>query len=68
MAHLDATVGGMCGAFNQSIGFAPRDMGRAVRANKGAADFVKLRAQLDPSGRFLNPYLHQILAGVEEAQ
>ena len=58
----------MCGAFNQSIGFVPRDMGRAVRANPGASDFVRLRAQLDPSGRFLNPYLRQILDGVEEAR
>ena len=33
-----------------------------------APSIVRLRAQLDPSGRFLNPYLRQILDGVEEAR
>ena len=63
-AHLDATVGGLKGAFNQSIGVAPRALGAAVRANAGAGDFLQLRKEYDPEGRFLNAFFEEILAGV----
>lgn len=63
-AHLDATVGGLKGAFNQSVGVAPRALGAAVRANAGAGDFLQLRKEYDPEGRFLNAFFEEILAGV----
>ena len=62
----EGTVGGLCAAFNQSIGVAPRDMGAAVQRNRGAADFLVKRALFDPAGRFGNPFLEEVLAGVAE--
>ena len=67
VAHLEATVGGLACAFNQSIGVKPRAMGSAVRGNPGAKDFLAKRALMDPHGRFLNPFLEEVLAGVGEA-
>ena len=64
--HLERTVGGLRGAFNQSIGVPPRALGRAVRANRGAQAFLARRAQCDPRGMFLNPFLEEVLAGVAE--
>ena len=64
--HLEATVGGLKCAFNQSIGVPPRAMGRAVRANPGARDFLKRREQCDPEGRFLNAFWEEVLEGVGE--
>ena len=64
--HLQKTVGGLCAAFNQSIGVAPRDMGCAVSCNRGAADFLVKRAHFDPAGRFGNPFLDEVLAGVAD--
>ena len=65
--HLQRTVGGLKCAFNQSIGVDPRDMGRAVKAQPGAKDFLAKRRLMDPSGRFLNPFLQEVLDGVAEA-
>ena len=65
--HLERTVGGLKCAFNQSIGVAPRAMGRAVRANRGAQEFLETRKRCDPHGRFLNPFFEEVLAGVENA-
>ena len=62
--HLHDKVGGLAGAFNQSIGVRPRDLGRAVAANDGAAHFLKVRKKMDPQGRFMNPYFDEILKGV----
>ena len=42
VAHLERRVGGLRGAFNQSLGVAPRALGRAVRANRGAASTTLL--------------------------
>lgn len=64
VAHLQEHVGGLAGAFNQSIGVSPKDLGRAVRDHPGAQDFLALRRELDPSGRFLNPFFEEVLAGV----
>ena len=61
--HLEGTVGGLKCAFNQSIGVPPRAMGRAVRANPGARDFLKRREQCDPEGRFLNGFWEEVLKG-----
>ena len=47
--------------------FPLRDLGKAVAANDGAADFLKLRKHMDPEGRFLNPFLQEVLDGVDEA-
>ena len=66
VAHLETTVGGLACAFNQSIGVKPRAMGSAVRENPGAKDFLVKRALMDPHGRFLNPFLQEVLAGVGE--
>ena len=43
---------------------APRALGAAVRANAGAGDFLQLRKEYDPQGRFLNAFFEEILAGV----
>ena len=62
--HLESTVGGLKGAFNQSIGVPPRTLGVAVSGHAGANDFVVLRRKLDPDDRFLNPYFTELLQGV----
>ena len=67
-AHLDRTVGGLKCAFNQSIGVPPRTMGRAVRGNPGAAEFLAVREACDPHGCFLNDFFEEVLAGVGEAK
>ena len=67
VVHLQRTVGGLKGAFNQSIGLPPREMGRAVGGHKGAADFLAKRRLFDGHGRFLNPFMEEVLMGVEEA-
>ena len=40
------------------------DLGQAVAANDGAAQFVKLRNYMDPEGRFMNPFFEEILSGI----
>jgi len=64
--HMQATVGGLRAAFNQSIGVAPRDMGRAVGSNRGASDFLIKRSHFDPTDRFSNPFFDEVLGGVAE--
>ena len=68
VAHLERRVGGLRGAFNQSLGVAPRALGRAVRANRGAAAFAARRHAMDPQRRFLNKFLDEVLAGVAGAE
>ena len=68
VAHLERTVGGLCCAFNQSIGVAPRAMGQAVRDHAGAQDFLAKRELCDPSGRFMNEFFEEVMAGVAQPE
>ena len=67
VAHLERRVGGLRGAFNQSLGVAPRALGRAVRANRGAAAFAARRHAMDPQRRFLNKFLDEATTGRKPA-
>ena len=66
--HMQRHVGGLAGAFNQSIGVPPVDLGRAVRAHPGAQDFLRRRKAMDPHGRFLNGFFEELLRGVAEGE
>ena len=62
--HLERTVGGLKGAFNQSLGVPPLALGSAVCGNRGAQDFLARRELFDPHSKFSNPFFDELLAGV----